>query len=385
MKMPPNHDSQLTTRGAPSPPAIVLPLLAFISFILCVPPLVCHIRAQNLPAIVLVTGIIICNVQSFINALIWPSYPMETRWDGQGLCDVEVKLYYAIVFAIAGSVSCIFRQLAMILDTDRPFIRPSRYDHLKEQVVEISLCLLGPGYAMVAHYIVQRSRYWVVVVIGCYPTAYNTWVTDVLLLMWPLIIGLVAVTYCVLVVRRLLRYRRSISSILSNTSTITRARYVRLFGLASGLLLIYMPLCTHQLVALIKAGQRPYSWSVVHPPDWSRSFQVLDEAAVKTGRIYGFDRWVYVVVGFMIFLLFGLGQEAFVMYKSWLVKLGFDRWGPALDGRIPSMGSEGQRNLQRSDPSAARSYSGSTPPPRDAIDVELARIDADHIEGQRAE
>ena len=86
----------------------------------------------------------------------------------------------------------------------------------------------------------------------------------------------------------------------------------------------------------------------------------------------------------MIFLLFGLGQEAFVMYKSWLVKLGFDRWWPALDGRIPSMSSEGQRNLQRSDPSAVQSYSGSAPPPRDAIDVELARIDADHLEGQRA-
>jgi pheromone a factor receptor len=366
---------------ATSAAAIVLPILAFVSLVLCIPPLVSHIRARNLPAIVLVTGVIIYNLESFLNALIWPSYPLNTKWDGQGLCDVEVRLYFPINFAIAGSVACIFRQLAIILDMNRPFIRPSKHDDLKDRALEISLCLVGPLYATVAHFVVQPSRYALTAVFGCYATtAYYSWVTSVLLLMWPPVIGLVAVGYCTLLIIRLLRYRRSVSGILSNASTITRARYLRLFGLASGLLVIYLPLCIYVLSIYIRVGRDAYSWSVVHPPDWSSKIEILDEATAASQINHGVDRWAYVGVGFILFLLFGVGQEASIMYKSCLAMLGFGRWWPGWHGRIPSMSSKRRRSQQQSTNSTTPSHSEARPITRDAIDIELARIDAEDIE-----
>jgi pheromone a factor receptor len=362
----------------PSAAAIVLPTLAFISLTLCIPPLVSHIGARNLPAVVLVTGVIIYNLESFVNALIWPSYPLDTKWDGQGLCDLEVRLYFPIHFAIAGSIACIFRQLAIILDTNRPFIRPSKHDHLKELAFEISLCLVSPLYATLAHFMVQQSRYALTAVFGCYATtAYYSWVTSVLLLVWPPVIGLVAVGYCILLIVRLLRYRRSVSGILSNASTITRARYLRLFGLASGLLLIYMPLSLYVLSVYIRVGRDDYSWSAVHPPNWSSKIEFLDEATAASQINHGVDRWAYVGVGFILFLLFGVGQEASIMYKSCLAKLGFGRWWSGRNGRIPSMSSRHRASRQGSINSTARSHTEAKPTTRDAIDIELARIDAE--------
>ena len=45
-----------------APSAIILSILAFITVVLCIPPLVAHVTARNLAASVLVAGIIIANV-----------------------------------------------------------------------------------------------------------------------------------------------------------------------------------------------------------------------------------------------------------------------------------------------------------------------------------
>jgi hypothetical protein len=71
--------------GHPTPSAIVLPVLAVLACFLCVPPLAAHTTTRNLAATVLVAAILVENVQNAINALIWPRYPLDNKWDGQGL------------------------------------------------------------------------------------------------------------------------------------------------------------------------------------------------------------------------------------------------------------------------------------------------------------
>jgi pheromone a factor receptor len=134
-----------------TPSAIILPTLAFLVCLLSIPPVITHITARNLTASVLVAGLVVVNLQNFVNALIWPSYPLDTRFDGHGLCDVEVKLYLGVGIAIVGAMASIFRQLALALDTDKPTIVTSKTQRIRTLIFEIGLCLVLPAYTMAVH------------------------------------------------------------------------------------------------------------------------------------------------------------------------------------------------------------------------------------------
>jgi pheromone a factor receptor len=68
----------------------------------------------------------------------------------------------------------------------------------------------------------------------------------------------------------------------------------------------------------------PFSWSVVHGP----KSNVIEKVPMY-GQVY-FDRWIHVTAGFSLFLFFGVGRDAMLMYRSALVKLGFGRVFPSL-------------------------------------------------------
>jgi hypothetical protein len=138
-----------------------------------------------------------------------------------------------------------------------------------------------------------------------------------------------------------------------------------------------MPLSLYALSIYIRVGRDAYSWSAVHPPNWASKIEFLDEATAASQINHGVDRWAYVGVGFVLFLLFGVGQEASIMYKSCLAKLGFGRWWSGWDGRIPTMSSRRRASRQGCINSTAHSHSEAKPTTRDAIDTELARIDAE--------
>ena len=362
-------------QGDLSPPAIILPLLASLACFLCIPPLIAHVTTRNLAATVLVAGIMIENVQNSVNALIWPRYPLDKKWDGQGLCDVEVKLYIGIGVAVSGATASIFRQLALILNTDRAFIIPSKRQKHIGFVFEVGLCLALPAYTMAVHYVVQPDRYYLIAVSGCVPSFYTSWVTYVLIFIWPVVVCSIGAGYCFLAIYRLIRYRRSVSSILSNSSTITKSRYIRLFSLASGLLLVYFPLAIYTLFDTATYAQEPFSWSNVHKPGWSQRIQRLDEDEERKRFYHPIDRWCGVATGFVLFLLFGLGLEATTMYKSWLRKLGLGQCWSSMRGR-KHISSSAESRVPG--PVESASSHSSRTPMMDAVDMELARIDNDY-------
>lgn len=47
------------------------------------------------------------------------------------------------------------------------------------------------------------------------------------------------------------------------------------------------------------------------------------------GKVY-YDRWMQLALGFAVFVFFGLGQDAQIMYRKWLLKAGFGRVFPGL-------------------------------------------------------
>ncbi|KAL8697454.1 MAG: hypothetical protein Q9224_002303 [Gallowayella concinna] len=175
--------------------SIALPTLALIALMLNIPPLVWHIRNRNVAACNLIVWTMFMNLCNFVNALIWPTDNIYNWFSGKVLCDIEVKLVLAAHFGIVGSLACIMRSLANVLDTERTILVPTKRQRRIELIITSMLCFGGPLYAMAIHYVVQPSRYYILAIVGCTPSMDNSWPTIVLMAIWPVILCLAATYY----------------------------------------------------------------------------------------------------------------------------------------------------------------------------------------------
>lgn len=147
----------------------------------------------------------------------------------------------------------------------------------------------------------------------------------------------------VLVIIRLHKYRQEFSSIInSSNSNLTKSRFKRLFFMSSLLILICLPVQLYVLHQNSSYPLYPYDWNTVHGPGWSEIIMI------PSGGAMYYDHWIHIVVGFTVFIFFGLGKDAIKMYRNWLLKAGFGTIIPSLH-RSSTVGS----------PSAASTGEGS--------------------------
>jgi pheromone a factor receptor len=260
-------------------------------------------------------------VYNVINPLLWPTNNFGRWWNGVGLCDVESKLRLAGNMGYISALVCIYRQLAAILNTEQIVLAPSAAQCRRRIAIEITLCFGFPIYVMAAHFIVQSGRYYIFAITGCVPILDSSWPSMVLVLIWPGVMWLVAAVYCAVIIRRLIKYRRQVSSILSTPrSMYNQSQFARIFAMATALILIFVPVALYILVQNLSYGgvRNPYSWSRIH--NWKNSISFMPSS---TGENFG--RWTEVVTGFVVFVTFGLGTNGLSIYRRVLLKLGFGR------------------------------------------------------------
>ncbi|GAD97393.1 a-pheromone receptor PreA [Paecilomyces variotii No. 5] len=310
-----------------APEAIIIPFLSLLSIILSITPLMWHLRNSNFPAVCLVCWFLINNLFNIVNAFIWPTDNIDSWWSGVGLCDIEVKLMVASYVGIPGALLCIFRHLAEVLDTDRTVLVPSGSQRRKKLAIEIAFCLVVPVLAMITHYFVQKTRYMLYTISGCVNNFDESWVTFVLSYLWPTVICVIAAYYCCLVMYRIIKYNREFGAILSGSrgSSLNKTRFLRLFCMASVMLLAILPTQAYVLYVDIQLSLpwHDYSFTRMHGPEWNTIIKVATH-----GQSF-FDRWIPIGGILVLFVFFGFGKDATSMYRSIFTKLGVDRWLPA--------------------------------------------------------
>ncbi|KAJ6034838.1 uncharacterized protein N7446_009593 [Penicillium canescens] len=304
------------------PLAVGLPILSFFSITLGIPPLLLHAKNRNFPATSLVSWSILLNLFNIINALTWPNDDVDSWWDGAGLCDIELKFMVAGYVGVPGSLMCIFRSLAIVLDTDRATLVPSKGQRWRNRFMDMLFCVVVPVIAMITHIVWQKSRYLLYSISGCVNDFDESWVSLVLAFIWPPVICLAAAYYCCLVLLRIHKYRSDFASIVrASSSNLSKSRFLRLFFLALSMLICILPLQAYVVYADIHLSfpWHPYSWNRIHNGNWSTINKVA------TYGVVFFDRWTPVASGFMIFIFFGFGRDAARMYRTtcWYLGLGY--------------------------------------------------------------
>lgn len=177
------------------PNAVIVPILTFPSWILCVPPMVWHFSQHNIAAGSLILWMSVLNFFNSINAIIWPRDNVDQWWDGNILCDIEARIQVGCVVSLTACTAVIARRLAHVMDTRNITIAPSKKSRMKEKVFEIVWCWIYPAFMMITYYIVQPARYFIFGISGCVAAFDASWPSVVVTWMWAPITTFVAAYY----------------------------------------------------------------------------------------------------------------------------------------------------------------------------------------------
>lgn len=176
--------------------AIALPIFAALSIGIIITPFIWHYRNKNIAACTLIAWLILSNVFTFVNAIIWPDENFSTWWDGPGLCDVEAKLTWPMFTGVPAALACITRNLARVLRIHSSGLSTTKRQRRRILFVDCLILFLVPFLQLVLHYCIQTNRYFIIAVGGCAPSFDESWPTIVIMYIWPQIFALVADYYC---------------------------------------------------------------------------------------------------------------------------------------------------------------------------------------------
>jgi pheromone a factor receptor len=177
------------------PTAVVVPVLAFPAWILCLVPVYWHFSQRNIAAGSLVLWMTMINFFNFINPLIWPRDNVKDWWNGNVFCDIQIHIRVCTVVAMTSCTAVIARKLARVMDTRNITIAPSKNNLFWEKVFEIWWCWGFPLVLMAFYYIIQPARYFIFAIKGCVAAYDTSWPSIVISHMWNLITTLVGAFY----------------------------------------------------------------------------------------------------------------------------------------------------------------------------------------------
>lgn len=292
-------------------------LSTFLTSLLCTPPLILQLKARNIALSSLIASVLLANSLHFINASIWHQEDAIDSWHGQILCDIEIKLRVGLDMVLPGSIACVFRQLSsIIVSTQYSAGQPRRCGVQKRNtyIFEATLCSILPILRMTLSYVVQPDRYRVSGIYGCESTVDSSWPSYALVLAWPPAVCLVGLWYAALASLRMTQHSREVASLLPGGQIgANQKRTWKLFCMTLVLFLLDAPSRGIIFWKNMFLNPTTYSWSEVHPPDWTQRIQMAP---------FNQQHWIVyaasMVHAMVVFIFFGCGREATAMYKFWL-------------------------------------------------------------------
>lgn len=175
--------------------AVLFPIFAFPAWIFCVAPIIWHFRQGNIAAGSAILWITINNFFNSINPFIWPRDNLLEWWNGNGWCDIHVRIQVGTIVGLASSTVMIVRKLAKVMDTRSITVSSSRQSRQKETIWEIVVCWGCPLLMILLYHIVQPIRYMIFGIVGCMSAYHVSWPSIVLNLMWGPVFCCIAAYY----------------------------------------------------------------------------------------------------------------------------------------------------------------------------------------------
>ncbi|KAA8910828.1 hypothetical protein TRICI_004016 [Trichomonascus ciferrii] len=292
-----------------NPPEVIAgQTLALISALVQIPVLIWHSKQKNVATLCLVGWFLIFNLHTFISGFVWSSDNIESWWNGDGTCDIMVRIQVGGHAGVVTATAALARNLSIIISDQGPTIDLNSF---RARMFDLMLALTCPVLIMALLVISQQSRYMIFQYQGCTADLSAQWPTILICIVWPPIFAIVAVSYSLLALVRYIRKQNDVKNFLHCTNSgLTRSRFVRLLAFCVIVAGVMLPLTIYITVkdsSNIDTSQG-YSWSRDHNSDW---------AIVHRFRAAGLfmDQWIYIILGLIQFACLGTGSELVETYR----------------------------------------------------------------------
>jgi pheromone a factor receptor len=171
-------------------------VFSVLALFLCIPPAYFNYKLPYRPwaTLILIGWIMINNLCSAVDSIIWASPDINTWWLGYGWCDIVARLNDMFVIGVPGSAVGICRVLADATDLN-PAQKDLRCHRMRRNMIDL---FLGVGFPLVIQafkFICEYSRYHIEGVNGCTGTIEFSWPTLILYSIWGPFLCLVAGGY----------------------------------------------------------------------------------------------------------------------------------------------------------------------------------------------
>ncbi|EAQ89200.1 hypothetical protein CHGG_05819 [Chaetomium globosum CBS 148.51] len=118
--------------------------------------------------------LLVLNLITVINALIWRNDNVQTWWAGQGWCDMMTYTYFAMHTAFNICMFEIMRGLASKVALNRAD-KPTRSERRRQRIVSALVIFTVPVIQVILTYFTTFGRYNVSTLIGCSAVYYPNW------------------------------------------------------------------------------------------------------------------------------------------------------------------------------------------------------------------
>ncbi|WWD22028.1 hypothetical protein CI109_106516 [Kwoniella shandongensis] len=314
-----------------------------IGVVLVLLPLPLHWRARNSGTLLLITWLLIGNLVTFIDGIVW--------WDNYNnpapvWCDIVSKIFVGLPVGISASSLCITRRLAMIASSTAVTISQRRMRIAL--AIDLFLGIALPLIIMALHYVVQAHRFDILEGYGCSPVTWPGVPGVFAVQIWAPLLSVIASVYGVIAIKFFLSRRLQFESVLrSSRNGLDSRHYLRLVAIASVDILVGLPLTTFTLVDYITRSKPYVSWHWLHL-GWSRVDHYAASAYLSSPSqtvVIVLPRWFPPLLALHFFIFFGVSVDAITEYIRWFgwaksrLPFGLSKPADRLPFAAPKLGS----------------------------------------------
>jgi pheromone a factor receptor len=119
--------------------------------------------------------LLVLNLITVVNALIWRDDNVQTWWAGQGWCDIMTYTFFAMHSAFNICMFEIMRGLASKVALNRAD-KPSHSERRRQRIVSALVIFTVPVIQVILTYFTTFGRYNVSTLIGCVAVYYPNWI-----------------------------------------------------------------------------------------------------------------------------------------------------------------------------------------------------------------
>ncbi|SCV00942.1 LAMI_0G08284g1_1 [Lachancea mirantina] len=292
--------------------------LGSVALALLIPPLAWHLKTRNTPAIILIIWLFLMDVKLLVDAGVWSGNEYAEKWNGAVWCDIMTKLQIGANVGISCSVANIAYNLHAILKADA--VIP---DHKSRRKIltDLAITLASPIVTMGLSYLVQVVRFGVARYSGCQNILSNSWLTIVIYTLWMLVWSLLGFIYALLLLYVFYRKRKDVRDILHCTNSgLNLARFSRLLLFCILIIMVMFPFSLYSFIIDIAQGLDLYNYNDVHE-------KITYIVFFDPGKPL-YSVWLYILMSYLVFIVFGTGSDAIAMYVKILRTIGL---GPCID------------------------------------------------------